>query len=101
MELSVPFEFVGNDMSNDALSGRTASTGGKILAMNVWDQYRVKAAELIALASDQKYTSLAAEFEHLARAYLRLADQAERNSQLDIAYETPPPKPDDDQQPKR
>ena len=28
------------------------------------------------------------EFEKLARAYLRLAKQAERNSQTDIVYET-------------
>jgi hypothetical protein len=32
------------------------------------------------------------EFENLARAYLRLAKQAERNSQADIVYETPPEK---------
>ena len=30
-----------------------------------------------------------AEFENLARAYLRLAEQAERNSQADIVYEIP------------
>jgi len=37
------------------------------------------------------------EFENLARAYLRLARQAERNSQIDIVYETPPEeKPDRD-----
>ena len=29
------------------------------------------------------------EFENLARAYLRLAEQAERNSQAAIIYETP------------
>ena len=29
------------------------------------------------------------EFENLARAYLRLAEQAERNSQADTVYETP------------
>ena len=32
------------------------------------------------------------EFENLARAYLRLAEQAERNSQGNIIYETPPKK---------
>ena len=29
------------------------------------------------------------EFENLARAYLRLAEQADRNSRTDIVYETP------------
>ena len=32
------------------------------------------------------------EFETLARAYLRLAEQAERNSQANIIYETSPKK---------
>jgi hypothetical protein len=31
----------------------------------------------------------------LARAYLRLAEQAQRNEQFDITYEPPPPKLDD------
>jgi hypothetical protein len=51
--------------------------------------YRVKAAELFALADHQHYRALKIQFERLARAYLRLADQAERNSHLDLAYETP------------
>ena len=32
---------------------------------------------------------LRAEVQNLARAYLRLAEQAERNLQNDISYETP------------
>jgi hypothetical protein len=31
-------------------------------------------------------------FENMARAYLRLAEQAERNRLTDIVYETPPKK---------
>jgi hypothetical protein len=38
--------------------------------------------------ADQK---LQAELEGLAAAYLRLAQQAERNSVMDMSYETPPP----------
>jgi hypothetical protein len=58
--------------------------------MNPGIEYRIKAAELFALASQDHYRALRIQFEHLARAYLRLAEQADRNSQLDLAYETPP-----------
>ena len=54
--------------------------------------YRIKAAKLFALASQDHHRTLKIQFEHLARAYLRLAEQAERNSRLDISYEPPPPK---------
>jgi hypothetical protein len=57
--------------------------------MNPRIEYRNKAAELFALASQDHYRALKIQFEHLARAYLRLAEQADRNSQLDISYETP------------
>jgi hypothetical protein len=57
--------------------------------MNPRIEYRTKAAELFALASQDHYSALKIEFEHLARAYLRLAEQADRNSRLDINYETP------------
>jgi len=59
------------------------------------DQYRVKTAELLARARREPNTELRAEFEGLARGYLRLAEQSERNAQLDIVYETPPPKDGD------
>jgi hypothetical protein len=52
--------------------------------------YRIKAAELFALTSQHHYRALKIQFEHLARAYLRLAEQADRNSQLDLSYETTP-----------
>jgi len=57
--------------------------------MNPRIEYRIKAAELFALASQGHYRALKIQFEHLARAYLRLAEQADRNSQLDLSYETP------------
>ena len=58
--------------------------------MDPWVAYRIKAAELNGLAKNEHYAALKVQFESLARAYLRLAEQAERNNQLDIVYETPP-----------
>ena len=51
--------------------------------------YLLKVAELSAIAQVEKDHADKLEFENLARAYLRLAKQAERNSQIDIVYETP------------
>ena len=36
--------------------------------------YRIKAAKLFALASQDHHRALKIQFEHLARAYLRLAE---------------------------
>jgi len=60
--------------------------------MTAGDQYRVKAAELRARALQETSPAIQAELENLAIAYLRLAEQAERNSITDIVYEPPPPK---------
>ena len=56
------------------------------------DEYLLRAAELSAKAQIETDPADKLEFENLARAYLRLAKQAERNSQTDIVYETPPEK---------
>ncbi len=57
------------------------------------DFYRTKAAELHAKALHHESSpKVQAELEGLAAAYIRLAEQADRNNQLDISYETPPPK---------
>lgn len=56
------------------------------------DTYRTKAAELHARAKREANPSVRAELESLAVGYLRLAEQAERNSLTDISYETPPAK---------
>ena len=58
--------------------------------MATGDQYRVRAAELNALAKRERNPTIRKECEGLALAYLRLADQAERNSETDVVYETPP-----------
>jgi hypothetical protein len=54
------------------------------------DEYRVKAGDLAAFARAESDPFQKAEYERLSMAYLRLADQAERNSQTDVVYETPP-----------
>ncbi len=60
--------------------------------MTAGDSYRIRAAELRAHANNETDPALRAEFETLASIFLRLAEQAERNSRIDIVYETPPPK---------
>ncbi len=55
------------------------------------DAYLSKAAELSELAHNGRYVSLKAQFESLARAYLRLADQVQ-----EYKYEMPLPKEDGD-----
>ena len=62
--------------------------------MGTTDSYRIKAAEFYAQA--QRATSLSPhlrlQFENLAKTYLRLAEQADRNDWADIVYEPPPPR---------
>ena len=60
--------------------------------MGLRTEYLLRAAELSARAQTETDPADKLEFENLARAYLRLAKQAERNSQTDIVYETPPEK---------
>ncbi len=57
--------------------------------MRPQDEYRIKAAELAAKADHETFTALRSELESLARGYLRLAKQAERNSQIDVSYAVP------------
>jgi ABC-type Zn uptake system ZnuABC Zn-binding protein ZnuA len=53
------------------------------------DGYRALAAEMHARALQEKDPSTQAEYETMAMAYLRLADQAHKNAMTDIVYETP------------
>ena len=57
------------------------------------DEYRVKAGDLAALARAENDPFQKAEFQRLSLAYLRLAEQADRNSQTDVVYEPPPAQP--------
>jgi hypothetical protein len=58
--------------------------------MSSGDDYRAKAAAMNARAKQERSLLIRAELDNLALAYLRLADQAERNAQADLVYETPP-----------
>jgi hypothetical protein len=55
--------------------------------MTTADSYRTMAAELKARAANEASSRMAPEWEHLARCYIRLAEQAEQNGKLDIAVE--------------
>ena len=57
------------------------------------DQYRAMAADLAARARGETDPFGKTEYIKLSQAYLRLAEQAERNSKTDIVYETPPAAP--------
>jgi hypothetical protein len=58
--------------------------------MDPGDLYRVKAAELHAKALHEPKPDLKREYEALARSYLRLSEQANRNALTDVSYEPPP-----------
>jgi hypothetical protein len=62
--------------------------------MALGDQYRARAAELTAKAQGEIAPSTRVEYENLALAYLRLAEQADRNSLTDVVYEPPSERPD-------
>ena len=49
------------------------------------DAYRLKAADMLARA--EQHELFRAEFENLAKAFLRLADQADRSAQLGLPLE--------------
>ena len=57
--------------------------------MSAVNDYRAKAAHLRALARLETKSALGREYDRLARAYVRLAEQAERNSHTDVVYEPP------------
>ena len=67
----------------------------KGVSLTSGDQYRLKAAELWAKAQHEPNPEVHAQLEGLAAGYLRLAEQAERNQQLDLSYEPPPTKAND------
>jgi hypothetical protein len=71
------------------------------------DQYRVKAGDMAAMARAETDPFQQAEYERLSLAYLRLADQADRNSQNDVVWYDPlidrqitPPQPQQQPQPQ-
>ena len=58
--------------------------------MTTGDGYRAKALELLARADGEVSSQIRTEFENMAAAYLRLAEQADRNAGLIIEFELPP-----------
>src|SRR3954464_11329588 len=54
--------------------------------------YRALAAQCDAKAKQETDWKVRAEWEHMARSYHRLAEQAERNAQTDVISRTPPPR---------
>jgi hypothetical protein len=67
------------------------------------DDYRDNAAECLRLASGATNPRMRASLLRMAESWLRLHDQAKKNAQLDLSYETPPrhesvPQPQQQQQ---
>jgi hypothetical protein len=60
--------------------------------MTSQDSYLFRAAELLAKAESESDQEKRTELENLGRAFLRLAEQARRNSETDVTYEPPSPK---------
>jgi len=58
--------------------------------MAAGDRYRGKALELLVLADSESIQTVKAELENLAAAFVRLAEQAERNAALTIEFLLPP-----------
>jgi hypothetical protein len=58
--------------------------------MGTADHYRILAVKMRAHAERERHSALRVEWEQLALCYIRLAEQAERNSHTDIVYEPPP-----------
>jgi hypothetical protein len=59
------------------------------------DTYLFRAAELLAKAEGETDAEKRSELENLGWAFLRLAEQARRNSRTDVLYEPPSPKLND------
>lgn len=66
--------------------------------MSTGENYRAKAAELDARAGREIDPLLREQWEGMAKSYRRLAEQADRNAQLDLVYEPPDPRPPVQQQ---
>lgn len=73
-------------------------TAGEVSRELPGDAYRIRASELNAEARQEPDAERRKELKSLAMAYLRLADQAERNAQNNVVYETPAQRPAAQQQ---
>jgi hypothetical protein len=66
--------------------------------MSTGESYRAKAAEFDARARREIDPFLREQWGGMAKSYRRLAEQADRNAQLDLVYEPPQPRPPMQQQ---
>ena len=57
--------------------------------VSLGERYRAKAFELFARAEAESSSFLRIEFDDLAAAYLRLAEQAARNDAIIVDFELP------------
>jgi hypothetical protein len=64
---------------------------------NKSDDYRRHAAECLALSKVATDPTAKAQLMVMARSWYALANQAHRNSKLDLVYETPTPRPEPEQ----
>ena len=62
---------------------------GWMATMNLSDHYRKLAIELAAVTRGKKDPAARIEWLHMADAYRRLAELADRNARLDLVYEPP------------
>ena len=63
--------------------------------MSKAEQYRQNAAKCLEMADSSFDPAIRVGLIDMAHAWLRLAEQAEKNSHLDLVYETPArPEPD-------
>ena len=53
------------------------------------EKYELQAAQCLLLANQTTNSKNKLALMEMARAWLRLADQAEKNSHADLVYETP------------
>ena len=54
------------------------------------DLYRHHAAECLRMANETCESSTKAALVEMAQTWIRLAEQAAKNAQTDLVYETPP-----------
>jgi len=60
------------------------------------DEYLRQAAECMRVAQETDDTGMKSRMVGMAQAWLRLVEQAQKNSQADLVYETPKPsRPDE------
>jgi hypothetical protein len=87
--------YVQNRTNKSNTNKSKMRTDGVREAMTNGDRYRARAAELEAMGKGFR-PEMQDDYLSMARWYRRLAEQADRNSELNLVYETPLRKPDSD-----